>query len=398
MALKQYAYHEDRERAKQKSSKPIHQNPKQVMQGQPGLRLQRARRAPRSLALEKVLQLQSAKGNRAVGRLLSRVDPSVEPPNRTGLPDNLKAGIERLSGFSMDDVRVHYNSSEPAQLNALAYTQGTEIHVAPAQEHHLQHEAWHVVQQKQGRVKPTFQLKGEKLNDDNGLEHEADMMGAAASRMEQDMVLRQGVFQPTSQGGRELIVYESIHEAQQNQMGVWRGGRRVADVIQRLTIAYTNAHLGYPPPIAPAFEDEIIQQIVYVRAAIPPAVRQAVDGFADCPAAGTYNHHVGHNEMVERIKNLCEGKTRTDIVDELEIRMDLMHYTQAQQRPVNPMSNVAAFNTWLDNAIVLICDWPMNIFRGPQNLGEPHYPTAPSLALTNRLNNARALLQDIDML
>ena len=55
-------------------------------------------------------------------------------PNNTGMPDNLKAGIESLSGFSMDDVRVHYNSSKPATVQALAYTQGTDIHVAPGQE------------------------------------------------------------------------------------------------------------------------------------------------------------------------------------------------------------------------------------------------------------------------
>ena len=36
-------------------------------------------------------------------------------PNNTGMPDNLKSGIESLSGFSMDDVRVHYNSSKPAK-------------------------------------------------------------------------------------------------------------------------------------------------------------------------------------------------------------------------------------------------------------------------------------------
>ncbi|MDE2389448.1 MAG: hypothetical protein KGN35_10295, partial [Betaproteobacteria bacterium] len=40
--------------------------------------------------------------------------------NNTGLPGNLKSGIESLSGLSMDSVRVHYNSSQPAQLNALA--------------------------------------------------------------------------------------------------------------------------------------------------------------------------------------------------------------------------------------------------------------------------------------
>jgi hypothetical protein len=86
-------------------------------------------------------------------------DANFPPPNRTGLPDALKRGIESLSGFSLDDVRLHYNSSKLEQLQALAYTQGTEIHVAPGQGRHVPHEAWHVVQQKQGRVRPTMQLK-----------------------------------------------------------------------------------------------------------------------------------------------------------------------------------------------------------------------------------------------
>jgi Domain of unknown function (DUF4157) len=104
-----------------------------------------------------------------------------EKPNNTGLPDQLKTGIESLSGMSMDHVKVHYNSDKPAQLNAHAYAQGSEIHVARGQEKHVPHEAWHVVQQAQGRVKPTMQLKaGVPVNDDSGLEREADIMGAKA--------------------------------------------------------------------------------------------------------------------------------------------------------------------------------------------------------------------------
>jgi hypothetical protein len=41
--------------------------------------------------------------------------------NNTGLPDQLKSGIESLSGLSMDDVKVHRNSDKPAQLQAHAY-------------------------------------------------------------------------------------------------------------------------------------------------------------------------------------------------------------------------------------------------------------------------------------
>jgi hypothetical protein len=97
------------------------------------------------------------------------------------MPDQLKSGVEQLSGLSMSDVKVHYNSPQPAQLNALAYAQGSDIHVAPGQERHLPHEAWHVAQQKQGRVQATTQLKtGTPVNDDPGLEREADVMGAQA--------------------------------------------------------------------------------------------------------------------------------------------------------------------------------------------------------------------------
>ena len=106
--------------------------------------------------------------------------------NNTGLPDNLKSGIENLSGYSMDDVKVHYNSDKPAQLQAHAYAQGADIHLAYGQEKHLPHEAWHVVQQKQGRVKPTIQMKNMlNINDDEKLEKEADEIGVRIREVSQ---------------------------------------------------------------------------------------------------------------------------------------------------------------------------------------------------------------------
>ena len=95
-----------------------------------------------------------------------------QKPNNTGLPDNLKAGVESLSGFSMDDVKVHYNSSQPATVQALAYTQGTDIHVA-----------WHVAKELAGRVEPTTEVGGMPVNDNIDLEHEADVMGARANSL-----------------------------------------------------------------------------------------------------------------------------------------------------------------------------------------------------------------------
>ena len=124
-----------------------------------------------------------------IGTIQRQEIPEEEEPlqtkreNNTGMPDNLKAGVENLSGIDMNDVRVHYNSSKPTEIGALAYTQGTNIHVAPSQEKHLPHEAWHVVQQAQGRVQPTMQLKGVAVNDDNELEREADVMGTKALQL-----------------------------------------------------------------------------------------------------------------------------------------------------------------------------------------------------------------------
>jgi hypothetical protein len=101
--------------------------------------------------------------------------------NNTGMPNQLKSGIEGLSGVDVSDVKVHYNSSKPAQLNAHAYAQGSNIHIGPGQEKHLPHEAWHTVQQKQGRVQATTQMKENvQVNDDPSLENEADVMGAKA--------------------------------------------------------------------------------------------------------------------------------------------------------------------------------------------------------------------------
>ena len=111
---------------------------------------------------------------------------SQRKENKTELPDSLKTGVEQLSGVDMSDVKVHRNSNKPANVQAHAYTQGTDIHIASGQEKHLAHEAWHVAQQKQGRVKPTTEVKGMPVNDNKSLETEADVMGAKATQMKQN--------------------------------------------------------------------------------------------------------------------------------------------------------------------------------------------------------------------
>jgi Domain of unknown function (DUF4157) len=124
---------------------------------------------------------------------ISQLRPQLEQRNNTGLPDTLKQGVETLSGLDMSDVRVHRNSGKPAGLRASAYAQGLDIHLGPGQERHLPHEAWHVVQQKQGRVAVTTTQAGAAINDNPALEREADEMGAKASHA-------QASYKPVMQG------------------------------------------------------------------------------------------------------------------------------------------------------------------------------------------------------
>ncbi len=132
------------------------------------------------------LNTQSSLDKDSRGNLPSYKHPPIQKKeNKTGLPDNLKSGVENLSGMPMDDVKVHYNSSKPSQLQAHAYAQGTDIHLGSGQEKHLPHEAWHVAQQKQGRVKSTMQMNGVGINNDKGLEREADVMGLKAATIQE---------------------------------------------------------------------------------------------------------------------------------------------------------------------------------------------------------------------
>ena len=76
-----------------------------------------------------------------VNQLKSKIDtqsrqnfPIQPKENNTGLPEDLRSGMESISGISRHDVKVHRNSDKPAQLQAHAYAQGTSIHLGPGQQ------------------------------------------------------------------------------------------------------------------------------------------------------------------------------------------------------------------------------------------------------------------------
>ena len=110
-------------------------------------------------------------------------NPPAQLKGGGSMPADLASGFASSAGHDLSDVNVHYNSSAPAQVGALAYAQGNDIHLGPGQEQHLPHEAAHVVQQREGRVQANTEVNGKPVNDSKSLESEADSMGARAASM-----------------------------------------------------------------------------------------------------------------------------------------------------------------------------------------------------------------------
>jgi hypothetical protein len=100
------------------------------------------------------------------------------------LPEALRRRLERLLGADLSAVRIHREPAAKA-LGVLAYTRSTDIYFAPDQydlgtqrgRELLGHELMHVVQQAQGRVRPTGLRGGLEINDARDLEREADAFG-----------------------------------------------------------------------------------------------------------------------------------------------------------------------------------------------------------------------------
>ncbi|MFC5741469.1 eCIS core domain-containing protein [Dyella tabacisoli] len=113
---------------------------------------------------------------------------SFRLPDATGIPRNLRAKMEYALDADFSDVRLHANSTRASHLQAEAFTEGRDIHMAPGYwapdtskgQQLLGHELGHVLQQRSGRVSATSQLGGSGLNNDPALEREADAFGRRA--------------------------------------------------------------------------------------------------------------------------------------------------------------------------------------------------------------------------
>ncbi len=107
-----------------------------------------------------------------------------------GLPETLRQSMEQMSSVDLSNVQVHYNSEKPKALGALAYAEGDQIYLAPGEAELLPHEAWHLIQQAQGRVSATDERAGHTANTEPDLESEADEMGGRAKQQTLSQALR----------------------------------------------------------------------------------------------------------------------------------------------------------------------------------------------------------------
>ncbi|CAK4814091.1 unnamed protein product [Aphanomyces euteiches] len=212
----------------QKSANPKASDISEHVKPSAGSKQLKAAGAESAMSPAHIMQLQRTVGNQAVQRMLAnqntplqrealseeelqmKADPNAiqreesaedeteelqmkADPNK--MPEKVQSKMENAFGADFSDVRVH-EGNKASDVGAHAYAQGSDIHFAPGQydpesqsgQELLGHELTHVVQQRQGEVKPTTQVNGVAVNDDPGLENEADQMGKkAASQPEQDI-------------------------------------------------------------------------------------------------------------------------------------------------------------------------------------------------------------------
>lgn len=193
----------------QTKSKPEYQHSKPL---EPSNLIQRAAASPKSLSQNDVMQMQSIAGNKKtenffstpLQRKESSSIPNLSLPNldkklgntpiqrkesSSNLPSEVGAKMESSFQTDFSDVSIHTNSNQAKSIGALAYTQGSDIHFAPGQfkpdttsgQKLIGHELTHVVQQREGSVKPTTSVGGMPVNDSPSLEKQADVMGNRAA-------------------------------------------------------------------------------------------------------------------------------------------------------------------------------------------------------------------------
>lgn len=279
----------------------------------------------------------------------------VKKKNTTGIPDNIKDGIEKLSGISLDDVTVHYNSPKPAEVGADAYAEGTDVYIGPGQEEHLPHELWHVIQQKQGKAKATKKVNGKNVDDRESMENEANTMGEKVGT---------DVKENNNSGKKSLGQKNGTAGIVQMKLSIENEGLEEnppgEEVLQRMVTVYNRKDLGHEDD-AETFGDETIGLVKYERP------NKMVYTKTDGDNTGSIKHYVPWNWIANNLKSLMEGKKRKDVYTELEA---IRQYLGVAKPGGNPAASRAEFDSWVESVFEGICDWEENLFKHSVSSGD----------------------------
>lgn len=223
--------------------------------------------------MQRAQQTQAKEGPATGGGAQSEPEKGASSFSSTDkLPPNVEADMEASFGADFSGVRIHQDSQADS-LGALAYTQGSDIHLAPGQyaphtqggKELLGHELAHVLQQSEGHVRTTAFAGGVPLNDDPALEREADDLGARAARGE-----RVGrVVAASSSGGDLAKLKEDTAEGEEPADSVENSGEESVSLAEDAETPVDATE----PPVATA-QPKAAGRPIQARAAHGPIQRQ----------------------------------------------------------------------------------------------------------------------------
>ncbi|MDV5144353.1 DUF4157 domain-containing protein [Streptomyces sp. SBC-4] len=293
-----------------------------------------------------------------------------------------RTDMEARLGADFSDVRLHTGSAakaSAAEVGARAYTSGSHVVIGDggADKHTLAHELTHVIQQRQGPVAGTDNGSGLKISDPSDrFEREAEanairaMSGSAAS------VRESGV-------------------ATHSESATGKPAAERAQV-QRVTSLYSRSDTHQDRNNDLGFRAEEIISISHTREGISPRIKTIMDGYGDGNGQGVYNHHVPHSAIVRKIKDGLNFQSRDQIVTRLNNASATLGTVEAvpeNEFVHNPWASRSSFDSWVDEKICNIADWPANLFRwnntGDRGGTQIDDPIAPNPHLATRLAHAQ---------
>ncbi|UII27020.1 DUF4157 domain-containing protein [Fulvivirga maritima] len=164
------------------------------------------------------------------------------------LPDPLRHKLEYISGYYLGDVEIFFNSTKPEAINVAAYAYGNSIFISPGYEYTLAHEAWHVIQQKQGRVTISGINNGVPVNNNLQLEGEACNMAT---------IIEQGYLHPKMQ---RPVIYKEVYRPVVQCMTFEEAARIVQE---KYAIGYVPHATARPDKLYMLMPTDNLEEIIY---------------------------------------------------------------------------------------------------------------------------------------